>query len=120
MKTLVIKRLAIYVLFAYGIAWLGLAVVMKGGLTDNLFTDAVLAQVALLGIYMGAPAIASVLTRLVTREGWKDMLLRPRLGRGWPYCLLCWFAPPLCIIVGSAVFFALFPQNYDAALSSVR
>jgi membrane protease YdiL (CAAX protease family) len=113
------KRLAIYVLFAYGIAWLGLAVVMKSGIAGSLITDAVLAQVILVGVYMGAPAIANVLTRLITREGWKDMLLRPKLRRGWPYYLLCWVLPPLCIVLGAAVFFALFPQNYDATLSGV-
>ncbi len=114
------KRIAIYALFAYGIAWLGLAVVMKGGPVGNLIADDTLNQVILIAVYMGAPAIASLLTRLVTREGWWDMHLRPHLRRGWPYYLLCWFALPLLLIAGAAVFFALFPQYYDASLSGLR
>lgn len=43
--------------------------------------------------YMWAPALAHILTRVITREGWQDMFLEPRFRRGWPYWLEAWFVP---------------------------
>lgn len=48
------------------------------------------------------------------------MYLRPRLRQGWPYWLIAWFGPGLLAIAGAAVFYILFPQYYDPALSSLR
>lgn len=111
-----------YLVFAFGIAWAGaLVLYLTGGLVNSPpiggFT---LALLVLAVVYMGAPAAAHVLTRLITREGWHDVYLRPKFRRGWPYWIICWFAPPLLIFVGAAIFFALFPENYDSTLAPVR
>jgi membrane protease YdiL (CAAX protease family) len=110
------RRIAIYVAFAFGIAWSGaLAIYVTGGLAHSPY-----ALWLLTIVYMGAPAMAHLLTRLVTREGWQGTWLRPRLRQGWPYWLLCWFAPALFTAVGMALFFALFPATYDPSLGRVR
>lgn len=110
------KRIGIYLAFAFGIAWLaGLVIYLTGGLSSSLHV------VLLLTVgYMGAPALAHLLTRLLTREGWQGLYLRPRLRQGWPYWILCWFAPALFVFAGMAIFFALFPQYFDASLGMVR
>ena len=111
-----LKRILIYVAWACGIAWAGgLALYLTGGLANDLRT-----MLLLTIVYMGAPAMAHVLTRLVTREGWHGLYLWPRLRRGWPYWLVCWFAPGLLTFAGAAVFFALFPRYYDPSLDAVR
>src|SRR5690606_28149615 len=70
--------------------------------------------------YMWAPALAHVLTRLVTREGWHDLWLRPRFRTAWRTWLIAWFTPLLATLVGAAVFFALFPQYFDPDLLQLR
>jgi membrane protease YdiL (CAAX protease family) len=70
--------------------------------------------------YMAAPALAHILTRLVTREGWQDLYLRPNFRQGWPYWVVSWIAPALFAVAGMAIFFALFPQYYDPSLSTIR
>src|SRR6185436_9566278 len=81
------RRIALYLTFAYGIAWTcGLIIALTGGLANSPplipGTPITLALVLLATVYMWAPASANILTRLITREGWGDLCLRPRLRHG--------------------------------------
>lgn len=110
------KRIFIFLALAFGIAWAGaLVLYLTGGLASSPF-----AYLILTVFYMGAPTFAHILTRVITREGWGDLYLRPGLRREWPYWVAAWLAPGLLTIVGMVVFFALFPQYYDANLGAVR
>ncbi|HSL29029.1 MAG TPA: CPBP family intramembrane glutamic endopeptidase [Anaerolineales bacterium] len=110
------RRVRIFIAFAFGIAWLAaLAIYLTGGLAGNPYALPLLA----VG-YMGAPALANILTRLVTREGWQDLYLQPKFRQGWPYWIITWIAPALFTFAGMAVFFALFPQFYDTSLSAIQ
>ena len=59
------KRIGIFIAFAFGIAWLvALVLYLTGGLTATTYT------LVMLGAgYMSAPALAHILTCLITREG---------------------------------------------------
>ena len=124
-ETLDRKRIGIYLAFAFGIAWaFGLIIALTGGLAHSPQlipgTPITLALVLLATGYMWAPALAHIATRLITREGWQGMLLRPNLKRGWPYWLLAWFLPLVMTILGAALFFAIFPQFFDPSLGTVK
>ncbi|MBK8417550.1 CPBP family intramembrane glutamic endopeptidase [Candidatus Villigracilis saccharophilus] len=109
------KRVGIFIAFAFGTAWLvALVLYLTGGLTPTPYT-----LIMLGGGYMSAPALAHILTRLVTREGWQGLYLRPNIKKGWVYWLICWVSPALFAFAGMAVFFALFPQYYDPTFSAV-
>jgi membrane protease YdiL (CAAX protease family) len=69
---------------------------------------------------MGAPALGNILTRVITREGWKDMGLRPNFKKGWRYWLAGWFLPVVMTLPGAALFFVIYPQNFDASLPYVK
>jgi membrane protease YdiL (CAAX protease family) len=119
------RRILIYLALAFGIAWAtSLAVYLTGGLRDSPMlipaANISLALVLLAGPVMWAPALANLLTRLVTREGWRDAYLRPRLKGGWPYWLAAWLAPALLTVVGLVIYFLIFPRYYDAELSTLR
>ncbi len=115
-QTIDTRRIAIFLLFAFAIAWVtGLVIFLTGGLANNPLAIPLLATT-----YMGAPALSHLLTRLLTREGWHDLFLRPRLRRGWTYWLLCWIAPGMLTVLGAALFFLVLPQYYDPALGNVR
>ncbi len=117
------RRIVIFLVLAFGIAWLtGLVIYLTGGLlhTRMLAPGISLAIVLLAFPYMWAPALANILTRLITREGWRDVGLRPHFRHGWPYWLMGWVVPGLLTIIGAVVFFLLFPRNFDPNLSIVR
>jgi membrane protease YdiL (CAAX protease family) len=124
-KNLDMRRIPIYLAFAFGIAWAtSLVVYLTGGLRDSPMlipaANVSLALVLMAGPVMGAPAMANLLTRVVTKEGWRDAYLRPRLKRGWPYWLAAWFAPALLTVVGLVIYFLAFSHHYDAKLSMLR
>lgn len=119
------RRVGIFLAFAFGIAWAtGLVIYATGGLTDSPAlipgTPITVALVLLTTLYMWSPAVAHVLTRIVTREGWSEMYLRPHLRRSWKVWLAAWFGPALLVFVGAAVFFVLFPQFFDPSLGGFR
>jgi membrane protease YdiL (CAAX protease family) len=119
------KRIAVYLAFAFGIAWTcALVIHLTGGLVDSPElipgTGITLALVLLATVYMTAPALAHVLTRLVTREGWRDLNLHPRLKQGWPYWIVAWSTPAVATVLGAALFFALFPRYFDASLTTIK
>lgn len=110
------KRVWIFIALAFGIAWLvALGLYLTGGLKANASTIVLLA----VG-YMGAPAFAHILTRLVTREGWQGLYLRPNFKQGRLYWLICWVAPAIFTFLGMSIFFALFPQYFDPSLSTAQ
>ena len=77
------KRIVIYVALAYGLAWaLWFAVVYPMVNGGGLGTSVQFAIAA--GMF--APAIAAALTRLITKEGFKDAWIKPRaFKKTWRY-----------------------------------
>jgi membrane protease YdiL (CAAX protease family) len=119
------KRISIFLAFAFGIAWffgglLYLLVTRPSGGQALTPVQQTLSLIFLTVGYMGAPALANVLTRIITREGWDNLWLSPRLKQGWVYWVIAWVAPGLLTLVGVAVFFLLFPRYYDPSMPFVQ
>ena len=119
------RRVIMFLALAFGIAWAAsLVIYLTGGLRDSpvlIQTPRVtLGFVLLAGPVMWAPALAHILTRVVTSEGWRDSGVRPRLKRGWPYSLAAWVLPALLTIGGLVSYFILFPRHYDAELTTLK
>jgi len=119
------RRLLIFLAIAFGIAWAtGLVIALTGGIAGSPSlvpgSPYTLAIVLMATAYMGAPAIAHVLTRLITREGWHNLGLRPNFRRGWLFWLAAWVLPAVFTIGGAAVYFLLFPASFDPQLTSVQ
>ena len=64
------------------------------------------------------PAIGVLITRLITREGFKNSVIKPRgCKKSLPWFLVAWFGPPALAVVGAAVYFLAFPQDFDPSMS---
>ena len=76
------------------------------------------AAVLLVAAGMFFPALGVVVTRLLTGEGFKDAWIRPRrFRRTWKYYVVGWFGPMVLVACGAAVFFAIFPSDFDPSMS---
>ncbi|MDT8381436.1 MAG: CPBP family intramembrane glutamic endopeptidase [Brevefilum sp.] len=121
------KRIYIFLAFAFGISWaVALVIYLTGGLKNSpAYTfeggQITLAIILLASLYMFGPAIANLLTRIITKEGKKDLFLQPHFDqkRGL-YYLAGWFLPGLLTIIGAILFFLIFPQFYDRNLSTLQ
>jgi uncharacterized protein len=117
------RRIAIFLSLSFGISWLtALVIFLTGGIANSPRIGGILSLALILMAvpYMCAPAIANILTRLLTREGWRDTGIRPHFQKGWPYWLMAWVLPALMTIFGAILFFALFPGFFDPGLSLIQ
>ncbi len=111
------KRILIFIAFVIGVSWAVVLVVKKSGMMEtNPIGGMTLANYIIITL----PALANIFTRLVTKEGWGNLWLRPKFKRGWRFYLAAWLLPLLATIVGGGLFFLLFPQAFDSNLSQVR
>ncbi len=117
-----VRRVRLFLALSCGLAWSGgLIVFLTGGIVDSPElvpgTGITLALVLIGTLYMGSPAVAHALTRAITREGWGDLYLRPQFRRAWRYWILAAILPPALSYAGAALYFAVFPQHFDADLT---
>jgi uncharacterized protein len=113
------RRIYIFLAFAFGIAWLaGLVIYLTGGLAHSpqIAPGITLAFILMASVYMGAPALANILTRIITREGWRNVLLRPHIKRAWWCWLAAWVLPAVMIIAGAALFYLFYSDHFDPEL----
>jgi membrane protease YdiL (CAAX protease family) len=111
------KRILIFLAFVFVIPW---AVVLAIYLTRVMADNPIQATMIANYIVILTPALANVATRLITKEGWGRLWLRPNFRRGWRYYLAAWLLPPLAVIVGGAIFYLLFPQSFDPNFGELR
>ncbi len=119
-----LKRIFIFLAFAFGIAWItAMYIFFNGGLAASPEiipgSGITLAFVLIATVYMFAPAIANVLTRVITREGWGNAYIRPYLKQGWKYWIMGWVLPPFLTLLGGLVFFLIYPRYFDLELTTL-
>jgi len=120
------KRLGIFLVFAFVISWIGgLVIFLTGGLENSpsyniAGVEISLALVILSTVYMLAPALANLLTRLFTKDR-TSLFLRPVFCRKrWVYFLIAWVLPGILTILGMVLFFLLFPHFFDSGLTTLQ
>ena len=111
-------RVALFYVLALAISGTAaIYIALQGGLSALTPVQALL----VLGLwYMPGPAVAHLLTRVLTHEGWGDLWLRPQFRQRWRTWAMAWFAPALLVIVGMVLFFLISPQYYDASFQAAR
>ena len=111
------KRILIFIAFAFGLPWAAALVISLSGLLDANPTQAVgLANT----VFIATPWLANIAARLVTREGWGDLWLRPNFKRGWRFYLAAWLLPLVATIAGGAAFYLIFPASFDPNLGGMQ
>ena len=70
-----------------------------------------LINTALTAVLMFFPAIGVLITRLITREGFKNAMLRLNLKGNVRYYLIGWFGPFVLTLLGTLLYFVIFPSE---------
>lgn len=114
-KILVKKRIILFILLAAAIAWIIFTMIP---VTGSEYGSGI--SVIFLAAGMFAPAIASLLTRLITKEGFRNMYLRPHFKGHIRHYVLIWFAPAVLLLLSMAVYFLIFPGQFDPDLTILQ
>lgn len=67
----------------------------------------------LIALVMFIPAIGVLITRLITKEGFKNAWLKPNFKGHIKYYLMGWFGPAVLTLLGMGVYFVIFPEKFD-------
>ena len=105
------RSLLFYLLFSFAPVWIGCLVLALGGLRMQAL------MLPLFAIFMFFPAIGSILTRLVCREGFRDMRLRPRFRGNWGVYVCVWLLPALLTLAGGGLYFLFKPDMLDRSFT---
>jgi membrane protease YdiL (CAAX protease family) len=114
------RRIALFLAVAMGLSGLtGAGIYATGGLADSpQIVDGLpvtLATVLMATVYMFSPAVANVVTRIATGEGWDDLMLRPRMRAGWRGYPVAWLGTVVLVALGAALYFAVRPGQFAVA-----
>ena len=117
-KKLDLKRALIYVLITFGLTWVYcLAIVYPLARGESLSgVPSILTQLVVAAA-MFFPAIGVLLTRLITKEGFKEAWLRPHIKGNVRYYLLAWFGPAVLTFAGMGIYFLIYPDHLDLSFS---
>jgi uncharacterized protein len=111
------KRILIFLVLVIGISWAVALVIYTSRMMESSPNSAMtLANY----IIILTPALAAILTRLITKEGWGHLWLRPNFRRSWRFYLAAWLLPLVAVVVGAAAYYLLFPQSFDPNLTAVQ
>ena len=98
------KRISIFLAITFILTWayeFGVVYPISSGALVGV--PPVAAQFAT-GAAMFFPALGVLITRLVTREGFKNSLIKPRgFKKSLPWFVVAWFGPALLAAIGAAV-----------------
>lgn len=109
------KRLIIFIAFTIVIAWIVFLLIPICGLTYGNGLAVVITMAA-----MFVPALSSVLTRLITKEGFENMYLRPHFKAHVKDYLLVYFGPTVLLFLSGAIYFLIFPSSFDPELTALK
>lgn len=118
--TLETRRISIFLALAFGISWTtALVIWLTGGLVNSPAlipgTPITLGLVLTATAFMWSPALAHILTRVLTREGWQGSGLALNFRKSWRHWFLAWLSPLILTLLGAAIYFILYPQHFDGS-----
>lgn len=106
------KRLSIFLVLTFVLTYLFEFLVIAPMSGDTSLANQSVAKI-LVSVVMFIPALGVVLTRLLTKEGFGNVMLKPNIKSHWKYYLFAWFVPQLLCAIGAIVYFLIFPDRFD-------
>lgn len=120
-KKLDLKRVFVYIVITFALTWLySLLVIYPIANGEALNGIPAMATQLAVAAAMFFPAVGVLLTRLVTKEGFRDAWLRPHIKGNVKTYLLAWFGPAFLTIAGAGLYFLLIPGSFDSSCGYMR
>lgn len=115
-RTLETRRIWLFLFITFGLTYvwtMGLIWPRVLGRDAASFTaEETLINTALTAALMFFPAIGVLITRLFTREGFKNAMLHLNLKGNVRYYLIGWFGPMVLTLLGTVIYFVVCPSEF--------
>ena len=116
-----LKRALVYVLITFVLTWVYCLLIVYPIANGEALSGipSMVTQLAVAAA-MFFPAIGVLLTRLITKEGFRNACLKPNLKNNLRFYLLAWFGPAILTFAGMGIYFLLFPDHLDLSFSYMK
>lgn len=106
------KKVNIFLLITFFLTWSITFIIFKsGGLTGPF------ASIGLI-LCMMMPALSVLITTLITKSSFKEIWIKPNFKKNIKYYFIGYFSPVILIILGSALYFIIFPSHLDLSMNN--
>ena len=113
-KKLETKRILIFLGITFFITYaFSFGVIYPLASTQNVREGRAVLTTVLISALMFFPAIGVLLTRLITKEGFKNAWIHPHFKGNIKTYLLAYFGPGILVLLGTALYFLIFPSHFD-------
>lgn len=106
------KRLIIFLVMTFIATW-GYCLLFVYPFADAVSAEEISSLQIRIAATMFIPAICVVITRLLTKEGFKNSMIRPNFKGNIKTYLLAYFGPSILTLLGAVVYFLIFPNQFD-------
>ena len=114
------KRIVVFLVVTFILTWayeFGVVYPLATGAIESV--PAMATQLAV-GAAMFFPALGVLITRLVTREGFKNSVIKPkRFKKSAIWFVVAWFAPAALAVIGAGAYYLVFPHDFDPSMSAM-
>jgi membrane protease YdiL (CAAX protease family) len=110
------KRILIFLIITFILTY-ALEILVIGRVAKSADPNLKALTTPLIAAAMLIPSAGVVITRIITKEGFKDLWIRLNLKGNKRYYVMAWFGMVVLSAAGAAIYFAVFPNNYDPNLS---
>jgi len=115
------KGIFIFLLITFAITY-GVEIFVIMPLAASADVEQAMVAQALVASVMFIPSIGALLARVITREKFtaRNLMVTLNLKGNLKYYGLAWFGTVLLIILGAAVYFLIFPKQFDPDMGYLR
>ncbi len=111
------KRILYYLIITFVLTYAIEIGIITPWITGNDTAKAAIGQSLIAGV-MFVPAIGVLLTRIITREGFRSSLLvLPSFKYNLRYYLMAWFGPAILTLLGAVIYFLINPGAFDPGMT---
>ncbi len=114
-KQVVKKRVTLFIALTFVITWIIFLMIPLRGLN---YGKGISIVIVMAGMFV--PALCSILTRLITKEGFGNMYLRPHIKGHVQHYLLVYFGPTALLLLSAAVYSLISPGSFDPKLTVLK
>lgn len=117
-KKLETKRIVLYLAITFLITY-GLEIGVIWPMAKNTSMAASQTLQLVISFMMFIPALGVLITRLITKEGFKNAKLKPHFKGHIRFYVLAWAGPVVFTIFGAFLYFILYPNRFDPSMQSM-
>ncbi|SMC40737.1 CPBP family intramembrane glutamic endopeptidase [Papillibacter cinnamivorans] len=109
------KRLCLFLVLTFAVSW---PVFLLTPITGQSYGSAMSIVFTMCAMFV--PSLCNILTRIITKEGFGKLCLRPNFKGHVKAYVLIYFLPAALLLISGTVYFLVFPGSFDPELTALQ